>query len=427
MSSLLVRIKLDMSNEYRHNHYVPEWYQKRFLPLGQKDQELYYLNLQPGTFRDPRGVLHPKKSLHRQGFKHCFAEYDLYTTKFGTTISQNIEKYFFGRIDREGRGAVDYFANFAHPSVNHGAYDNMIMYMSTQKLRTPKGLSWLEDQAGGLSRGQILRLMVQIRKIYCAIWTECIWLIADASESNTKFIISDHPVTVYNRHCGPRSQWCRGYNDPEIWLNGTHTIFPLSLDKILILTNLSWVRNPYQSAVSNRPNPNPFRGAIFKYNNIQTLRKLNEQEVLEINFIIKSRALRYIAAAREEWLYPDKHVSKSQWNTYGQGYLLMPDPRAVHLGGQIFWGGGPGPGGAMDEYGRVPGQQDYGKESESGSEGATLHRFQGEFARLFGPFRRGRTFFGASLDKEIDDGEFHQYHLNLEQRYASKRRNRKNK
>lgn len=24
--------------------------------------------------------------------------------------------------------------------------------------------------------------------------------------------------------------------------NGTHTIFPLSLDKVLILTNLSWVR-----------------------------------------------------------------------------------------------------------------------------------------------------------------------------------------
>lgn len=45
-----------MSNEYRHKHYVPEWYQKRFLPLGRKDQELLYLDRTPGTFTDPHGV-----------------------------------------------------------------------------------------------------------------------------------------------------------------------------------------------------------------------------------------------------------------------------------------------------------------------------------------------------------------------------------
>ena len=111
--------------------------------------------------------------------------------------------------------------------------------MSTQKLRTPKGLGWLSKRAGTTDRNKILSFMIKLRQLNCAIWTECIWLIADASQSNTKFIISDHPVTVYNRRCGPRSQWCRDFEDPDISFHGTHTIFPLSLDKILILTNLS--------------------------------------------------------------------------------------------------------------------------------------------------------------------------------------------
>jgi hypothetical protein len=41
--------------------------------------------------------------------------------------------------------------------------------------------------------------MVRLRNLYCAIWTECVWLLADASRSPTKFLVSDHPVTVYNR------------------------------------------------------------------------------------------------------------------------------------------------------------------------------------------------------------------------------------
>ena len=39
-----------MPVEYRHNHYVPEWYQKRFLPPGQKTQALYYLDRSPKFF-----------------------------------------------------------------------------------------------------------------------------------------------------------------------------------------------------------------------------------------------------------------------------------------------------------------------------------------------------------------------------------------
>jgi hypothetical protein len=37
-------------------------------------------------------------------------------------------------------------------------------------------------------------------------------------------------------------------------------------------------------------------------------RELEEDEVLRINYILKRRATRYIAAAEEEWLYPEKRV-----------------------------------------------------------------------------------------------------------------------
>lgn len=181
---------------------------------------------------------------------------------------------------------------------------------------------------------------------------------------------------------------------------------------MLLLTNLSWVRNPYQKETTLRPNPNPFRSAIIKFTEIQTLRHLSEQEVTEINFIIKSRALRYVGAAKKEWLYPEAHVSKSNWANFGQGYLLMPDPRPLSGGGTIMWGGGPGPGGAMDAYGRPPWHPDFEKEDRNNEEFETLQRFKGEFAHLFGPKRRGLTFM-VKLDNERDSDEYHKYHLSL--------------
>lgn len=405
-----------MSSEYRNNHYVPVWYQKRFIPPGARDNELFYLDLKPGTFTDPRGIVHPKRPMRRLGPKQCFFEQDLYTTNFGSTESTEIERLFFGSIDSNGRDAVEHFANFNYSAGEKGsALNNMMMFMSTQKLRTPKGLGWLKEQVRLNDRNLLLHRMVNLRQLFCAIWTESVWQIADASKSGTKFLVSDHPVTVYNRECGPRCQRCRGYSDPDIWLNGTHTIFPLSLDKVLILTNLSWVRNPYQSAVKKRPHPNPLRDALFYVLGVQTERHLDEREVQEINFIIKSRALRYVAAGKEEWLYPEKNVTKSDWTRYGHGYLLMPDPRAVNFTTEVMFGFKDGSATGFDEFGRRPWQRDY-KEAPTRDERHTFDRFQGEFARLFGPYRRGRTFEFGHLSGERDSDDFHNYHLSLEKR-----------
>lgn len=410
-----------MSDEYKNQHFVPQWYQQKFLPPGQS--EFFYLDLKPSSSVDSKGILHTHKSVRKKGTKKSFVEEDLYTTKIQNIESKDIEKFFFGDIDNKGRSAVEYFENFTYPPRSWGdSLDHIMVYMSTQKLRTPKGLSFLSNKIGSQNKDKILQLMIHLRNIHCAMWVECVWLIADASQSSTKFIVSDHPVTVYNRECGPHSQWCRESNDPDISLQGTHTIFPLSIDKVLILTNLSWVRNPYQSATKARPNPNPFRNTIFKFTDIQILRHLNEQEVREINFIIKSRAFRHIAAAKEEWLYPEKYVSKSNWNSYGHGYLLMPDPRSISWGGTIMWGGGPGGPGAMDEYGRRPGDPDFEEESVKNKEYQTLPWFKGEFSNLFGPNRRGRTFSAMQLDNERDDDDFHKYHLGLRKKSYKERK-----
>jgi len=181
---------------------------------------------------------------------------------------------------------------------------------------------------------------------------------------------------------------------------------------------LSWVRNPYQKASNLRPNPNYYHGAVANFLDIQIGRHLSEAEVREINFIIKSRAYNYIGAGKEEWLYPEKYVSKSDWNTYGKGYLLMPDPRSTSYHTEIMWGGGRGGTGAVDSYGRTPIDPNYKKESNNSQEFHTLHQFQGEFARLFGPKRRGRSFSMMHLDPEEDSEDYHAYHLGLEGKHT---------
>ena len=125
-----------MKNEYRHNHYVPEWYQKRFLPKGSKQQKFYYLDLSPETLVAGNGKRYQRNSMMRWGAISCFAQNDLYTTKFGDFEATEIEEKFFGDIDSKGNAAVEYFSDFSHPSADRQAFMDLMVYMSTQKLRT---------------------------------------------------------------------------------------------------------------------------------------------------------------------------------------------------------------------------------------------------------------------------------------------------
>ena len=128
--------------DYKRNHYVPEWYQYRFLPSNLKEQKFFYLDLHPKKIVN-KGHSYTRKALLRWGAPKCFCQDDLYTTKFGEWESREIEQYFFGNIDSSGLEAVKYFSKFSHPSVNGDALHALLPYMTLQKLRTPKGLAYL--------------------------------------------------------------------------------------------------------------------------------------------------------------------------------------------------------------------------------------------------------------------------------------------
>lgn len=358
-----------MSQDYRNNHYVPKWYQRRFIPPGKPTQELYHRDLNPPVFRDAEGRPHAARAVSHRGTNKSFVDRDLYTRYLGRQALTDLENIFFGRIDRRGKEAVDGCSTFSPATFSHQSFRNLLSFMGSQKLRTPKGLGWVADQAGTTNRDAILRLMAQNHRMYSAIWSEGVWQIADASQSETKFIVSDHPVTLYNRRCGPKSSWCRGFSDPDVLFHGTHTLFPLSLEKMLIL---------------------------------------------EINFIIRSRALRYIAGGERDWLFPEDHVSKSDWSSFGGGYLLMPDPRPLSAGKTLYAVFNDGRSHAADDYGRKPNDSSFeaGREPER----AALDRFKGEFARLYGPERRGRSReWGPELSPERDSEDTHEYFLGLEE------------
>ena len=87
---------MTVQNEYKNNHYVPEWYQKRFILPAQKDNELYYLNLNQGEFKDPRGITHPKRPVYRQGFGHCFIE-----------VAKTLPKKIYALDDQSALKVVD--------------------------------------------------------------------------------------------------------------------------------------------------------------------------------------------------------------------------------------------------------------------------------------------------------------------------------
>jgi hypothetical protein len=108
------------------------------------------LDLKPDVIVDSKGRKHTKTALRRWGPPSCFFEDDLYTTRFGHWESTEIEQKFFGKIDNNGRKAVEYFADFQHPSADKDALYALLPYMSVQKLRTPKGL---DNLAGEMKLG----------------------------------------------------------------------------------------------------------------------------------------------------------------------------------------------------------------------------------------------------------------------------------
>jgi hypothetical protein len=394
--------------QYKNNHYVPQWYQEGFIPANEPVRNLFYLDLIPDMFSTADSRRITDRALKIKGPSKCFSEDDLYTRWFGDERNTQVEDSFFGRIDRNAIKSVRYFENFDHTAIDYEAYQNMMPYLGSQRIRTPRGLSWLSNVLGISDKSELMRAMVFTRDHYSAVWSEGIWQIADANESDTKFIISDNPITVYNKEIGTHNRtWDRDKSDPDPNLMGSHTIFPLSMNKVLILTHPGWAKNPFQNGMVRRPNINPYRPTVFNYTQIQVDRHLSEDEVRQFNFILKNKAQRYIAAYKKEWLYPERHVNPNGWKDFGDGLLMLPDPRSLNVGGNVFVGFNDGSSYAQDQWGRPPDDS-----RPNDVEWNTLHKIQGIFAHKFGPLRRGRSFDMGNFETEEDTPQMHELFLN---------------
>lgn len=333
------------------NHYVPQWYQRRFFEPGIGQSQLCYLDLKPEVIRRPNGTATTRRALRNLGPVNCFQQEHLYTLYFGKYETDVMERSFFGNVDAVGESAVAFFSDYDMRDGVREAFHGMIDYLAAQMFRTPKGLDMLRALARSKDHQQTLRALHAVGPLYHTIWMESIWTVMHCKQSPTKFIISDSPVTTYNRQVFPGSAEAQAFGMAHLERIGTHTLFPLDREHCLIITNLQYVRNPKGNPLKLRENPRYFAPAHFDLRKIQRGHELQEQEVVAINHILKSHARRYIAATNEAWLYPERALTERSWPKLGGSkFFLHPDPRLASFTTAIISGGDKGSWG-FNEYG----------------------------------------------------------------------------
>ena len=366
------------------NHYVPQWYQRRFFDPEAKEEKYYYLDLAPDRVDHGDGAHHVRNALRRLGSASCFAESHLYTLFFGEYAADVVEKRFFGEIDQRGADAITFFSDYELNDRTESALNNLLRYLDAQKLRTPKGLAFLKRVAPGGTRQSALEAMGLLWQMHMTLWMEAVWEVLRCDNSDTKFIVSDHPVTTYNKGLFPGSAACQYPLDARIELLGTHTIFPLDLNRCLVLTNLGYVRNPWCNPIRPRENPRYFSQTMFDLRKVQRGRQISESDVRTVNFIIKKRAHRYIAAGKKEWLHPEEHLETRMWNKLGGRFFLMPDPRKVSFSTAIMAGFKDGSAWGVDEYGRPPRDDDPVIKAKRDVEWKAFHKWKKIWDDKFG-------------------------------------------
>jgi hypothetical protein len=336
-----------IDQQTRNNHYVPQWYQRGFLAPGQS--RLFHLNLAPDRSTLPGGRQVLRNALHKWGPAMCFVEYDLYTTHFGSIVNDDIEKRLFGTLDDQGSKAVRAFT-VGDPSDVHESFQDFFEYIAAQKLRTPKGLDWIRSCYGPLDQMDLMVEMQALRLMHCTMWAEGVREVVTAADSDVKFIVTDHPVTVYNAQINPTSPECACTLDPMVASLGTQTVFALDADTCLIFTHLEYAKEPDRQDLTRlRTNARHQGMGMTRTDTFIRDRRLRRDEVIAINHLLKSRAKRCIAAANKDWLYPERHVNGS-WAQIAK--VLLPKADLWRFGGEIYVGYKDGSSGYWDEHGR---------------------------------------------------------------------------
>lgn len=312
---------------YRH-HYVPQWYQKGFLLEGHTAFKV--LDLCPEVFRDGKGAVVGKgRQILTKGTDAWFFERDLYTTRVLGEPNDDIERLLFGEIDRTGKEAINALVESDWEKV-HFTYTQVFEFFDALRLRTPKGLRFLRATLQTKNQQELMVRMQNVRRMHCVMWMEGTIEIFEAIQSTTKFIFSDHPVTFFNPYVFPKDREIpEGLDAPQHWL-GTQTLVPLDKERLMVITHREWGRKQGEIR-SRKPRTNPrlFDNPLITYDGIQRGRQLSEKQVREVNYIVKTRAERYIASCTEEELFPERFLKTTLWSKLGK--FLLPRSYATAL------------------------------------------------------------------------------------------------
>jgi hypothetical protein len=337
----------DVNMSTRKNHYVPQWYQRLFSRDAKSG--LVYKDMTPDHV--PPASAAKTVGWKRHSAKYCFWLEDLYTTTVFGTPNDDIERLLFGEVDNDGAAAVRALVN-GNPREMLGAFKKLFAYLDAQKLRTPKGLDWIKSNYSGLDQQALMDEMQRLRQMHITMWVEAVREVVSAENSDVKFIVTDHPVTIYNPECPPGSDLCHYPNDPDIALKGSQTLFPLGPNHCLILTNLEYADNPDRAdLLTPRTNARRFGTTLVHAGKWIRTRNLNAAEVTAINHILKSMARRYVAADVEEWLSPEATAPKD-WRECGK-VLLPPRNELYPFKGEIYVGHRDGTSSYSDAFGRT--------------------------------------------------------------------------
>lgn len=333
----------------RNNHYVPQWYQEGFFEPGRKS--LAYVDMTPDKKVLPDGrVITQNGAWNDTPTSRAFFQKDLYSTFFGTSVNDEIERRLFGDVDTRGSQAVRAFIG-TDMREWHDNFQGLFEFLDIQKIRTPKGLDWLKAQYPALTQNELMFEMQGIRTLHCTIWVGSVREIVSAEDCDVKFITSDHPVTIYNHALPPADGACAYPLDPGIALRGSQTLYPMDRNHCLILTNLEYAKDPSTNPLQKRTFARNYRQSITSIDSFIRKRKLTAREVTEINFIVKKRARRYIGGGRKEWLYPERTVTQS-WSELRKT-LIPPELDLFQFGGEMFVKYQSGDFHYQDEFGRT--------------------------------------------------------------------------
>ncbi len=87
-----------------NHHYVPIWYQNRF--KNKTQQKYYYLDLSEDRYKyKSKDNQYP--GLKYYPVKYCFKEKGLYSKRWFTFSTDDIEQKYFGKIDSQGSKVID--------------------------------------------------------------------------------------------------------------------------------------------------------------------------------------------------------------------------------------------------------------------------------------------------------------------------------